>query len=70
MCCEYQNTFLGVRTISLYMDRVFIVVLVNLLCNLLYFSFVKKCKCQFLGKVLFLITLTVDVRIEKFLCRL
>lgn len=52
------------------MDRVFIVVLVNLLCNLLYFSSVKKCKCQFLGKVLFLITLTVDVRIEKFLCRL
>lgn len=35
-------------------------------CNLLYFSSVKKCKCQSLGKVLFLLTLNVDVVIEKF----
>lgn len=57
---------MGVK-ISLSMDRVFIVVLVNLLCNLLYFISVKKCKCWSLGKVLFLLTLTVDVLIEKFI---
>lgn len=49
------------------MDRFFFVVSVNLLCNLLYFSSVKKCKCQSLGKVLLLLTLTVDVLIEKFI---
>lgn len=49
------------------MDRFFFVISVNLLCNLLHFSSVKKCKCQSLGKVLFLLTLTVDVLIEKFI---
>lgn len=53
VCASELKHFFGVKKNSLYMDRIFLVISVDLLSYSVYFSSVNKYKCQSRGAVAF-----------------